>query len=167
MTTAYEPSTGEYDALGRRISAEVDRVARRERRTRQAIAIGAATAALSAVGAVWLASSDFQDYGAYCYSGPSTSASYVTISSATEAHGADGRVQPAPRIPALEMCAAAWRIGAVGPHATQPPIEGNEYAVPDLVACLRGDGVTAVFPDVELLGETALCARQGLAVAGP
>lgn len=77
---------------------------------------------------------------------------------AVNATSADGWT---PRLVAtlLADCAATWRAGAfqIGSPGIHSDVTGDEYPVPDLVACVLPDGEAAVFP-----GDSTTCDRLGL-----
>lgn len=159
-----EPTAQEFAALGQTLlarAANEDRLRTLQRRATIAGAIG--LVAIAGMGAAWaaLANPVLRDNAAYCYSEPNQNSAFVTVG-APAAEAPDGTIHQQ-EADALDMCAAVWRIGAVGPHATQPPIDGIEYDIPPLEACLRLDGVTAVFPNEQREAHDPFCRRLGLA----
>lgn len=151
-----EPSTAEYDLIGQRI---IERAtgwdASQRLRRRIAVGAAAATLAIGGIGAAWvsLANPALRTGFAYCFSDSDPSSTYVGAGTGTD--GADS--DP------VELCEAVWRIGAVGPHATEPPVDGIEYDVPPLTACDRLDGIVAVFPNTGGARDEAFCRSLGLA----
>lgn len=158
-----EPSLQEYEELGRRLVA---RAIRHERVStiRRRVAAGAAVGvlAIGGIGAAWVALADaaLRTNAAYCHAEADPSSPFVGVG-APAAEAPDGSLLHRDVDP-IELCTAVWRIGAVGPHATQPPVDGVTYDVPDLTACLRLDGIVAVFPD-EGRSDDGLCRELGLA----
>jgi hypothetical protein len=63
---------------------------------------------------------------------------------------------------AIDICAALWRQGIIGPHGRAPGSLGStaSHRVPKLVVCRMPDGTAAVFP-----GTAQTCARLGLPMA--
>ncbi|GAA1061968.1 hypothetical protein [Agromyces bracchium] len=159
-----EPTEQDYAALERTLLARAAAEDRRRTLQRRVTIIGAiGLVGVAGMGAAWavLANPVLRDNAAYCYSEPDPNSAFVTAGApAAEAPDGTIRLQEAD---ALDMCAAVWRIGAVGPHATQPPVDGIEYEIPPLEACLRLDGVTAVFPNEQREAHEPFCRRLGLA----
>ncbi len=159
-----EPSLAEYEELGRELVAKAirhDRVSTIRRRVATGAAVG--VLAVGGIGAAWVALADpaLRTNAAYCHSEADPSSPFVGVG-APGAEAPDGSVLQLDVDP-IELCAAVWRIGAVGPHATQPPVDGVTYDVPDLTACLRLDGIVAVFPNEEGRPSEGLCRELGLA----
>lgn len=159
-----EPSLREYEELGRELVAKAlrhDRVRTIRRRVVTGTAIG--VVAVGGIGAAWVALADpaLRTNAAYCHAETDPSSSFVGVG-APEAESPDGSRLQRDADP-VELCAAVWRIGGVGPHATTPPVDGVTYDVPDLTACLRLDGIVAVFPNEEGRSADELCRRLGLA----
>ncbi|WP_448811088.1 hypothetical protein [Agromyces bauzanensis] len=162
--TQIEPSPEEYADLGRLLVA---RAIRQDHVTsiRRRIVVGTAGGILlvGAMGAAWvaLANPALRTNAAYCHAEADPSSSFVGVGApAAEAH--DGTLLQRGVDP-IELCAAVWSIGAVGPHATEPPVDGVTYGVPDLTACIRLDGIVAVFPNEERRPGEELCRELGLA----
>lgn len=159
-----EPTEQEFAALGEALLAHAATADRRRTMRRRATIAGAiGLVGLAGMGAAWaaLANPVLRDHAAYCYSEPDQNSAFVTVGApAAEAPDGTTRQQDAG---AIDLCAAVWRIGAVGPHATQPPVDGIEYEIPPLEACLRLDGVTAVFPNEQHEAHDPFCRRLGLA----
>ena len=162
--TDLEPSLQEYEELGRRLVANVIRH-ERVRTIRRRVATGAAAGllAVGGIGAAWVALADaaLRTNAAYCHAEADASSSFVGVG-APPAESPDGSLRQLDVDP-IELCSAVWRIGAVGPHATQPPVDGVTYDVPDLTACLRLDGIVAVFPEDGGRSGEELCRALGLA----
>jgi hypothetical protein len=159
-----EPTEQEFAALGQTLLARAATEDRRRTLQRRASIAGAiGLVGIVGMGAAWaaLANPALRDNAAYCYSEPDQNSAFVTVG-APAAEAPDGTIHQQ-EADALDMCAAVWRIGAVGPHATQPPIDGIEYDIPPLEACLRLDGVTAVFPNEQREAHDPFCRRLGLA----
>jgi hypothetical protein len=159
-----EPTEQEFAALGEALLARAATADRRRTLRRRATVAGAiGLVSLAGMGAAWaaLASPLLRDNAAYCYSEPDQNSAFVTAG-APAAEAPDGATVQQ-QADAIDMCAAVWRIGAVGPHATQPPVDGIEYEIPPLEACVRLDGVTAVFPNEQREAHDPFCRRLGLA----
>lgn len=159
-----EPTEQEFAALGQALLARAATEDRRRTLQRRATIAGAiGLVGMAGMGAAWaaLANPVLRDSAAYCYSEPDQNSAFVTVG-APDAEAPDGTTRQQ-EAEAVDMCAAVWRIGAVGPHATQPPVDGIEYEVPTLEACLRLDGVTAVFPNEQREAHDPFCRRLGLA----
>ncbi|UOE43102.1 hypothetical protein [Agromyces larvae] len=163
---AFEPTARDYDELGRDLMARVGRVTRRARHIRRAVVIGAVGAiSASVMGAAWvvLANPVMRETAAKCYEAADTTAPFITVVGG-EATDGNGQPQPTSTDP-VEMCAAAWRIGAIGLKSSAPPAGKPNHEVPDLVPCLQNDGVTAVFPARADNTSEELCSWLGLTVA--
>ncbi|WP_448006011.1 hypothetical protein [Agromyces bauzanensis] len=159
-----EPSLLEYEELGRELVAKAIRhehVSTIRRRVATGAAVG--VLAVGGIGAAWVALADpaLRTNAAYCHSEADPSSSFVGVG-APDAEAADGSLLQRDADP-IELCAAVWRIGGVGPHATEPPVDGVTYDVPDLTACLRLDGIVAVFPNEQSRSRVDLCRELGLA----
>lgn len=159
-----EPSLQEYEELGRGLVAKAlrhERASRIRRRTATGAVIG--ILAVGGIGAAWVALADaaLRTNAAYCHAEADPASSFVGVG-APPAESPDGSLLQLDVDP-IELCSAVWRIGAVGPHATQPPVDGVTYDVPDLIACLRLDGIVAVFPEEEGRSGAELCRSLGLA----
>lgn len=109
--------------------------------------------------AVIMASQHVQTRSAYCYSAADLGSQYTQVGLPDRTYDSDGTVSVEPAGEdraafAIDMCQAAWRAGIL-------PAENGR--IPDLVACLREDGVPAVFPSTS--GEQArdVCQAVGLA----
>lgn len=159
-----EPSLQEYEELGRELVQQAlrhDRVRAIRRKAVTGAAIG--MLAVGGIGAAWvaLANPALRANAAYCHAEAHPASDFVGVG-APGPERADGTVLPQDVDP-IELCAAVWRIGAVGPHATQPPVDGVTYDVPPLAACIRLDGIVAVFPNEERRPDDELCRELGLA----
>lgn len=144
-----EPSSSNYDAIGLRLHRSI-LDARKRTKSRLIAAAGISAVGLASLAGLTLAPKDFRVAGAVCFAEADRSSTMVTVSG-------DGKST------ALEQCGAVWRVGAIGPHADSPPIEGVYYDVPPLRECVRADGVSAVFPMEEVVGD-GFCAGQGMKV---
>lgn len=162
--TKIEPSPEEYAELGRLLVA---RAIKHDHVTtiRRSIVVGTASGllAVGAMGAAWvaLANPALRTNAAYCHAEADASSDFVGVG-APAAEAEDGTLL-AQGVDPIELCAAVWRIGAVGPHATEPPVDGVTYGVPDLTACIRLDGIVSVFPDEHGRSDDELCRELGLA----
>lgn len=159
-----EPSLVEYEELGRELVAKAirhDRVSTIRRRVVTGATVG--VLAVGGIGAAWVALADaaLRTNAAYCHSEADPSSSFVGVG-APAGEAVDGSFLRRDTDP-IELCAAVWRIGGVGPRATTPPVDGVTYDVPDLTACLRLDGIVAVFPNEEGRADDELCRAVGLA----
>ena len=140
------PTDPELDKIGIAVQG---RVSRRQRNLRRASILGIAGVSVAVVtgGSAWimLANQTMRETAAYCYAEDSTTSAFVTVA-------ANGSAD------AVSLCEAVWRAGAIGEG--REPSDGTSFPVPDLVACLRSDGVRSVFPVGT--GESTLCATLGL-----
>lgn len=135
-----------------------------KRRTRILVA-GAASAVLMVGGtagaaAVIMANQQAQTRSAYCYSAADLGSQYTQVGLADQTYGPDGTVSVEPAGEdraafAIDMCEATWRAGIL------PADNGR---IPDLVACIREDGVPAVFPSKDGEQPSDVCESVGLAL---
>lgn len=159
-----EPTPHEYAQLGKKLVAEAIRQDRvRTIRRRFVAGAAAGVVAIGGIGAAWvaLANPALRTNAAYCYSEADTASNYVGAG-APAGEGPDGS-QLERDVDPIELCSAVWRIGAVGPDATQPPVDGVFYDVPTLTACLRLDRIVAVFPNENRQENGEFCRELGLA----
>ncbi|MGX5696982.1 hypothetical protein ACWKWP_12345 [Agromyces soli] len=137
------PTDLEFDRMRQNLVGNANAWERKNARTRKIAAIAAIGAvALVGAGVAWvaLASPELRENAVYCYSDADQSSKFSTVVRG-EAEVPDGSL---PVADAIELCEAAWRAGAVGQPAPPPP--DGDFPVPPLQACVRLDGVTAVFP---------------------
>jgi hypothetical protein len=164
MMNGIEPTPQEYAQLGRKLIADAIRQDRVRTIRRRVIAgTAAGVLAVGGMGAAWvaLANPALRTNAAYCYSEADTASSFVGAG-APAGEAPDGSLLERDVDP-IELCSAVWRIGAVGPRATEPPVDGVFYDVPTLTACLRLDGVVAVFPNENHQANSEFCRELGLA----
>lgn len=138
--------------------------ARRSRRRTRAILAGAAGAVLAVGGTagaavVMMANQQQQTRTAYCYSAADTDSQYTQVGLADQTYGPDGTTSVEPSGSdraafAVDLCEATWRAGIL-------PADYGQ--LPDLVACLREDGVPAVFPVPGDGSPDDVCEMVGLA----
>lgn len=155
--TRHTPTEAEFSTMRDRLMARTEVWDRRQKKRRSVGIVGAAgLVAVVGMGAAWvaLANPQVRETAIYCYESASINAEYATVVDADAARSGEVAKQSA-----IDMCAAAWKAGAVGRETEQDQIG----TTPVLKACTRLDGVTAVFPaDPEDPG-TDFCRRIGLA----
>ncbi|PXA67735.1 hypothetical protein [Cryobacterium arcticum] len=167
------PTDDDFDRFEERLLHTVEtQLVQRRRRHRGIVA--AATALLVAGGGVtaWvtLATPELRSLSTYCYSEASTDSAFTQVGSPTDRIADDGTATSLPPVAdpaaaAVSNCQAVWAIDFFGPAAPTSPAPPAP-TVPALQACLRPDGVYAVFP-VLPGAETAddpdaFCAAVGL-----
>jgi len=168
------PTDDDFDRFEERLLHTVDtQLVQRRRRHRGVVA--AATALLLAGGGVtaWvtLATPELRGLSTYCYSEASTDSAFTQVGSPTDRIADDGTATSLPPVvdpaaAAVVNCRAVWAIDFFGPgapagdapapgagstavptgSATPTPPAPPVPTVPALQACLRPDGVYAVFP---------------------
>ncbi|ANP72842.1 hypothetical protein [Cryobacterium arcticum] len=168
------PTDDEFERVEARLLQTIDAQQTHRMHRHRAVAVVSAVLLVAGGGAtawVTLATPELRTTSAYCYSAPSTDSAFTQVGSPSDQIAPDGTVTPAVPIPdpadaALSNCAAVWAIDFFGggTPVVQPPIDGEpatdgtpsgtetgadsapEFVVPPLRACLRPDGVVAVFP---------------------
>lgn len=161
----YDSSAGAEGVVIAKIEGQIlEGIAKRRVRRRRAkiaamVSAGAVVGASLTGGAFALfAGQEEQVYSAYCYSQPSTDSVYTqaVISNAVDrVTGEQGTREPAD---ALDLCAAMWSSGVIGQDRSPDNPNAHLYPVPTLQACVRSDGVRAVFPS----DDTSICEKLGL-----
>ncbi|WEO75724.1 hypothetical protein BJQ94_09970 [Cryobacterium sp. SO2] len=174
------PTDDDFDRFEERLlhTLEAQRVQRRSRH--RAVAATATALLLAGVGGtawITLATPELRSLSAYCYAEASTDSTFTQVGSPTDQIDGDGTVTPLapvvdPAAAAVENCASVWAIDFFGTGTSglsTVPSGGGETpapASPDLQACLRPDGVYAVFPvgsdNVNAGDPDAFCAAVGL-----
>lgn len=105
-----------------------------------------------------IANQEERVYSAYCYSGPTTESVFTQATIPEPIDKVTGEGAPRGSADALELCSAMWRSGVIGQDQSPDDPNGNNYAVPELQACVRKDGVSAVFPSQDI----GICEDLGL-----
>lgn len=141
------PTSDDFDRFEERLLDTLQsRRTRQRRRHRSALAVSALVLA-AAAGTAWviLASPELRTLSAYCYAEADTGSEFTQVGSPTDRLAPDGSMtslEPVadPAAAAVSNCAAVWAIDLFGLGTDGEP------ATPHLQACLRPDGVYAVFP---------------------
>lgn len=149
------PTDDDFERLEQRLLHTVD--AQQTHRRHRHRAVLAASAVLLVAGGsatAWVtrATPELRTLSAYCYGDASTEAAFTQAGSPDAAVGAADPVDVA-----LANCASVWNIDFFTPRSGSAASAGpqaestddgvlHSYAVPDLLACQRPDGVLAVFP---------------------
>ncbi|WP_353808606.1 hypothetical protein [Agromyces sp. SYSU T00194] len=157
--TKYLPTDQEFAAMRESVVNGVSAWERtRTRHRKVGVVCAVSIAAVATAGAAWaaLASPQLRDDAVYCYSEANQSSVFATVVN-PEAESPDGPEEL--DASAIELCEAAWRAGVVGQPAQSS--EGVQFPVPELQACVRLDGVTAVFPSDDR-PEEEFCRELGL-----
>ena len=166
------PTNDEFDRFEERLLRTIDSQ-QSHRRRRHRVALGGAAVLLAAGGGatawVTLATPELRTQSAYCYAEASTDSAFTQVGSPTDQIAPDGTVSTLapvvdPAATAVSNCASVWAIDFFGsaPYAGFTPRSDSGFPAttaqpsdlgavpsgrrPDLQACLRPDGVYAVFP---------------------
>jgi len=157
------PTDDEFERVERRLLETIDAQQTHRMHRHRAVAVVSAVLLVAGGGAtawVTLATPELRTTSAYCYSAPSTGSAFTQVGSPSDQIAPDGTVTPAvpnpdPAEAALSNCGAVWAIDFFGGGTPiAPPRNDTEtssdsvpaFVVPPLRACLRPDGVLAVFP---------------------
>lgn len=185
----YTPTDEDFDRFEERVLHTIDSHTVQRRNRHRGVLAASAVLLLAGGGAtawVTLASPELQGLSAYCYADASTDSPFTQVGSPTDRIADDGTVTaPAPVIDpaaaAVSNCTAVWAIdffgtGTPGPYdggtphsepaSTPSPAAAPAGETPALQACLRPDGVYAVFPVLpgaeNAQDADAFCAAVGL-----
>ncbi|GAA4481298.1 hypothetical protein GCM10023171_09550 [Microbacterium panaciterrae] len=152
------PDNQDFDRLEAEFFTELKASSRRRTRRHRWVAGATALAITLGAGTAWivLANQHLRERATYCYAKADVNARYATVAATDETTSAAGQ--------AVDRCAGLWQIGYFD-SASPASDDGRAHAVPTLEACVRPDGVYAVFPNTE--GDTSkFCERLGLTAAG-
>lgn len=186
------PTGDDFDRFEERLLRTIDTQQRHRRRRHRAV-LGTAAVLLVAGGGttawVTLATPELRTQSAYCYAEANTDSAFTQVGSPSDQIAPDGTVATLapvvdPAAAAVSNCAAVWAIDLFGtgpdagftplsdpgdPAGTAEPSEPSAVPSgrrPDLQACLRPDGVYAVFPvpgtELTAADADAFCAALGL-----
>jgi len=162
MMNTIELPPGSGERMGARLRLGLASGGSRGRRTKMiaagvigATVIGGGTAGATAI---LMASQQAQTRSAYCYSAADVNSQYTQVGLPAETYGQDGTTTIEPTREdraafALDLCGSVWRAGI---------FDLDNERLPDLVACVRDDGVPAVFPRDGGGPSEAACAQLGL-----
>ena len=174
-TDPHSPTDDDFDLLETRLLRTLD--AQQTHRRHRHRAVLAASAVLLVAGGsatAWVtrATPELRTLSAYCYAEASTDSAFTQSGSPSAPAGTADPVEVA-----VANCAAVWNIDFFTPRSGSAASAGpqaestgdsllHSYAVPDLLACQRPDGVLAVFPvwanNPDRDDPDAFCAGVGL-----
>lgn len=151
----HPPTDDDFTRLEERLLRTVDaQQAHRRHRHRAALAASAVLLVAGGSATAWVtrATPELRTLSAYCYADASTDSAFTQAGSPSAPVGTADPVDAA-----VAYCAAVWNIDFFTPMSGSaasavPQAESTDtgllhsYAVPDLMACQRPDGVLAVFP---------------------
>lgn len=157
------------DGVDERIARLIDDGVARHRRAqrtrgRLVVAVVLAVALIGGGGSAWVvvANHDQQTRSAYCYGADDTESRSTQVGIPDDMEGPDRKTvtvaTPRDRVAsAIDLCASVWKAGVLGAASDRA-----------LVACVRPDGVLAVFPRSahDPRSDAKVCTDLGMGVAG-